>query len=507
MSFLSGSRTRRKASIFLLLLIASSVPYIDYVLEYIRSGIIKFFSTISDSDTIYYISKIANVIIRNESFGNFFNAQKSSQIFGAGDSLYLTLFGYAGKILQLNVIQTYLIVLVISGFLTLLMIHLSLSQFTIQIRVLIAFLLYILIYVPESYRIGPTQYSIWIVLFILLRFESKLLINSLQYIFCIILSFSNPLYCIFVIAFLSLQNFRNRDFIKKYDLNTLTKLAISLASFLISYLLPKNAEQMARFGLENTRSIGAKATVLSLFFLLLIAIFLWRIGFFNEILYFSLVIFLLITVLNSQIVTGRAFEMESHYSSLIQIYSIVIFLNLIKLEKIEIKTNGIVLGSCCLLIFIALVNNKVEYRLSNEKFILLQSQLTEMNKQNMPNTEFKVKFNTFEEVESISMTEVASILTNRYLSWSTNLRLSDMGNKELLRRFTCSFNQELVTTPRFFEMLDVGVFYHTFQNTRLRLNSGFDFLLTAKEKNVYVRENLIKQEYWKTAKDNYDFWC
>jgi hypothetical protein len=283
----------------------------------------KTFPYIPFQDSGYYLGQIEGFRSGMRGFGNPFYFEHANDGFGNGTSALLAFWGLTGRILNLDILQTYLFMTIITGTLTAIFVGIYFRMITGEnhLTTLISIAIVFFVCGTELGRPSPTQLGLWIVFLLLwlqvqVTDESKghrkwMILYSLALVF---LTFSNPFYALFVgiCHFLLLTKM---IYFHKFRLvaRQLFLLLISIAPFGLIYLQKFENEdaQSERFGIINSHFPGAFKLTFLLCMTICVVYFFARKKDNNWQFVLVLLISNLIT-LNSQVVTGVHYEMESH---------------------------------------------------------------------------------------------------------------------------------------------------------------------------------------------------
>jgi hypothetical protein len=447
------------------------------------------FPTIPYEDSTYYLSQIREVLDDDFKFGNplFFEYDNSSYSFG--NSTLFHFWGLIGNLFDLNLVQTYLVMVGVNSLMMVIAFSLLLSFLTSKkYSVMISTIVFIVL-LEGIGRPSPTQQllgtvTLIIFLYLKLKISSDLKTykkTATQVAFYALLTFlvtSNPLYGAFVFIF-----FLAYDLILERKISGLSYFcgSVNLVYFILNHLQTNNDEKLMalRLGIHETRIPGAIQITMSAIGVLILISYIF--GKFRTRLSNSLSISLkivaslelaFILVTNSQVLTNKAFEMESHFEELYLILSLL-FLSaaafqwnsqVMKVSSIKIDERLILLFS-----FIALIMSASNSGII-EKKVLIQNNLTKTI-QYLNGQEAVVLLKNDREY---SVSEKLILLTDSKLYWHPMIVGSIATDKEILHRFACSRSSEL-SFEDFLEF-EGEIFFHEFSNTEMKLSRASRYL-------------------------------
>jgi hypothetical protein len=468
---LANPRIKRLINSALLLLI--SILYGSFLLLPMREWIAfkvdlsKVFPTIPHQDAGYYLGQIDGFRTGMRAFGNPFYFEHSGDGFGNGTSALFAFWGYAGNLLGLDILQTYIMTTFLTGMLTAICIYFFVGTVikSKKVQLCLTLVLTFLICSTELGRPSPTQLGLWILLLLLkLQYEfymknsksnSRILFFSSLLIF---LTFSNTLYAI-VVAVVTLLCLPKKPFRASLKSSTehLLPILVGFIPFTIQYFrnLPNEDQQAARFGILNSHLPGA----VSLTFLLAVMIAIATIQVKKNKSadkQWSLVLLLAsLSTLNSQVLTGIHYEMESHYGLFVKIILMTACINACTTYRMMILC-GIISAS---LMFSSLT--KVAQTLeSTPSSNASESKLLNTILRNSKPGEVVYYRNP---VLSSSSRQMISILSSTYIYFDEAGNLARANDKELIERFSCTYfgSDDLLK-----ENLQ-SIYLHKFENSQL----------------------------------------
>lgn len=241
--------------------------------------------------------------------------------YSAGSSFYFAFWGSAGNLFNLNLLNTYTLMVFFSSAILYLITYIFIADLGIgrEISKLLAIPIYFLAFGFELGRPSPTQQTLWLAILAFSRvvklvqsfsMNNVILVNSL----IVILLLCNPIYGLAVFVFFFLSVFMHSQNKSQRILTTLpAALALLIFNLVkLESLTIEEAEQLARFGVFYSRLPGGfsfSIQLLSMAFLL--RILHKRLKLDSTILLSNLNLSILVA-LNSQVITNKNFEMQSH---------------------------------------------------------------------------------------------------------------------------------------------------------------------------------------------------
>lgn len=446
----------------------------------------KNFPIIPFQDSGYYLGQIEGFRSGLRGFGNPFYYEHKDDGFGYGSSALLAFWGYIGKILHINIIQTYLFLTVVTGILTVLTAYLFIKTFISNRLLAIATSAFTIFTICGTSlgRPSPTQLTLWIV-FLLLRVQHDLIFGFERYksrfilylLLLMFLTFSNPFYAVFVgfnHVLNGLFNLDKRDF--KQRIGHLAALLLCFIPYLIKLMTKQKFEeaQAARFGLIHSHLPGAFKISL------LILTLLFALYFFSskKDSTYRWIIILLISIfatLNSQIFTGIHYEMESHLSLLAKIIlltvAVFLFFSKAKYSIIYSVVIGILAISGNVWDYSVIFNNQVVSEPKNELHLL------KLIRGKVHPGDVLLYQNSKIPIDS---QEMISVLTSTYIYFSSAGNLSRSSDKEILKRLACGY----LTHQNSLDEAIQQAYLHRFHNERLMF-SKWDRLLNKVGLDIY----------------------
>jgi len=458
-------------------------------------------------DSIYYLGQIREVLNGNYRIGNPLIFENSQDGFSYGNSSLFYIWGSIGRILDLNLIQTYLLMIIVNSA-TLFFITYVLNNFFIDSKINIYITIFVCVFlIGPLGRPSPTQQllPVFLITVLIALKQYKLPKKSTQ-------AFSNISKITFTLAALVLA-FGNQY----YSLNlvillvTLSVLLKRVLFFHITVVLFLNASYFfytrlkfdsldediaARLGLHYTRLPGAIAITLPLIIVIL-CILVFNLLYCNPKLSLNIKLILalnlsLLFALNSQIFTGIAVEMESHYRLIWYLY-LGLILNFIcnyflaQICKINL-TQKFSITSLFLFFMIIIFSlnqfKSVKY-FQTERSEIIQSIYKEQKiKSVLIKTDSKY-FNLSDEI---------ILLTNSYLYWEPSGAFSRMSKQNIISRFACTRSKGLT----YGEFISAGVAGPTRQEINSQMKAKqykqfLDFFGIKKEKKYF--DNTLNEEY------------
>ena len=464
------------------------------------------------NDSVYYLSQIRDVLAGDLTFGNPMFYEYENASFSFGNSSLFIVWGLFGLVFGLNLIQTYLVMVGINSILLVIGFFLLSRQIAERNVAIISTLVSILVFVEGIGRPSPTQQFVALValqLFCYLRLaqitkaksgNSFFFIPFLVFAYLVLVS-GNPLYSAFFLCFTILNDlyyFRRLTWMTYYG------ISVNLIYFLVMTLNTNSLEEMMglRFGIHDTRFPGALRITISCFvFCLLAAIILIK---FKNCLSgklrknLELIIILnvsLIIVVNSQLITGRAYEMEAHFFLLFKYLNaalaVPIFYHYVFCKFMANYANLQVLRG---LFFVSLVILLVSLSASGvmKEKSLSENDLTRFMTAQAGSEEVIL----IEEDKDYQLSEAFILLTHFRLYWHPYIAGSTAENSEIVHRFACS--RESAMDFQEFSAFEDELFFHQFSNTELKLSRAkvlFPWLRKELSEFKIIKKRFLMENY------------
>ena len=407
-------------------------------------------------DSTLYLGQIREVKNGNYLIGNPFFFENSTDGLTYLNSSLFFIWGSVGKLLDINLIHTYLLMILTNSVILMVLLNIFYSIFTTsKITILISLFTSIFLIGPLG-RPSPTQQllPILILAIILILNQGQNINNNLRYnttwsklgyLCCsLILVTGSAYYSIFLFALVVIISVVLR---KLLYFHFSISIICNLAYLIWTRVKFDSLDELiaARLGLHHTRIPGALAITLPLLVILSVIIIL-HFTYFVDLpknhnlqvkikLFFSLNLALLIS-LNSQIFTGVAVEMESHYRLLWYVVLGVLFciLSTFIFNKLRNSKhyrylhtiNTIML--CILIIFLGTQFERIQLNRS-ERSILI----------NNINYDKKIKSILIKKDSKFAdLSDEIILLTDKYLYWEPSGVFSRINQKDIISRFSCT---------------------------------------------------------------------
>ena len=452
-------------------------------------------------DASYYIGQLREIIKGNYLLNNPHIFEHSQDGFSYGNSILFYFWGTLGRLLNLETLQVYLVMVSINGVLLFYSMYFIYKKYiNSRLALILALTVYFFLIGPLG-RPSPTEQLLPILLFGLstllpkitktgnepLYFQYKR--NSVDsYIFAIclvILLLGQPFYglLLFIFTILSWQMLREKNQIIFY-----TSVILSICFFVYSVLLRSQDENQygLRFGLYDSRIPGAARITLPCILIIAFLLFLLKItknrqlsnknsDFYALKVYLALVLSILVAV-NSQVITGRAIPMESHFAHVWNVFWPLFFIGIIK--------------------FIIRFNNlRITYPSYVDKLFLVVLVLTilttltkfdQISTSNSYNSELLRDIRDNKQIQTVLIKNNSPVIglavdiiyhTDAFLYWSGYVTASRASQQEILHRFACMQN----ATINFDEYInrEGDIYLNKFSNYRLQreqLNKYLKFI-------------------------------
>jgi hypothetical protein len=407
-------------------------------------------------DSTLYLGLIREVINGNYQIGNPFFFENSTDGFSYLNSSLFFMWGSVGRLLDINLVHTYLLMISINSVLLIILLNLFYSIFTgSRITILISLFTSIFLIGPLG-RPSPTQQllPILILAIILILNQNKKINNNLKYntiwpklgyLCCsLILVIGSGYYSIFLFTLVVIMSVVLKKILYFYFF---TSMMCNLTYFIWTRIKFDSSDELIaeRVGLHYTRIPGALSITLPLLLILSIILILNFTHLVNlpkdhnlqvKIkLFFSLNLALLIS-LNSQIFTGIAVEMESHYKLVWYVVLGVFFcipttfisnkLKNSKHNKYLHIINTFML--CIIIVFLGTRFEKIQLNSSERSILINNIQYDKSIKSVLIKKDSKFA----------DLSDEIILLTDKYLYWEPNGVFSRINQNDIISRFSCT---------------------------------------------------------------------
>ena len=408
------------------------------------------------SDTSFYLLQIKFLIDNEGNYRNPYFYEHSDSVMSISDSYFIWVWSAFARLLSLDAIQVYILLMFITGLVTYLVIYTIFNGLKLTFaksNLISAITTFWLLPIVAMGRPSPTQTTLWIVLLCVFRLSKHVSMRNsvfpwdIVFILSILFLF-NGIYALYICTFAFLLAIFYPDFRKKYiyfifPTSLLGAYYTTLTKFVTSI---ESKDLRNRLGFLDTHLPGSlRLTILTV----LIGSLLVIINNFNDnVKIYSIAIFALPIAANQNVLSGKWWQPEAHYwflmIVLIAVGSYVLFcyfLEKIRISKLYFYSKSLFV----LILFFGLLQvfhnandlkNQTEKgsRLNNEKFTILQ-QLKYSGIKNQVVLESS-------ETGSVNLPEEVLLLTDTFLYWNSLGGLYESTNTEILERFACTINKE-----------------------------------------------------------------
>lgn len=403
-------------------------------------------------DSPLYLFQLKRFLEGIYSFGDGAILEKANSGYSAGSSFIFAFWGTLGNLLNINLVNTYTLMVFISSallfFVTyLFLMDLGLGKISAQV---LGVAIYVLAFGYELGRPSPTQQTLWMAILAFSRiikltsefsFGNVFLSNSLLFI----LLLCNPVYSLPVFAFyflsviaLPLNKFQKLFYVLPA---TLTLLGFNLLN--LGSLTPEQTDQLERFGVFHSRLPGAFNSSVQLLVMATLFRYLPK-GYLGKsrILLFNLNVSML-AALNSQVLTNTNFEMQSHLGHLVRftILASLFFLatEFLKILIVRLRLNlnyssSTVFKASLLLLVCILATPPSTAQLSSEKNSSFRHLISKLAQKEYMGKVFVVP------IENMSLDVISYLALNSgiKLYWYPEAVYSVISDRELFERFACT---------------------------------------------------------------------
>jgi len=405
-------------------------------------------------DSTLYLGQIREVINGNYLIGNPFIFENSTEGFTYLNSSLFFIWGTVGRLLNINLIHTYLLMVSINSLILIILLNFFYRLFMgNKIAILISLFTSIFLIGPLG-RPSPTEqlFPILILAIVLILNQSKKTDNELKnnkiwpklaFLFCsLILATGNGYYSLLIFTLVVIMSV---IFKKVQYFYLTTSIICNLFYFGWTRINFDSLDELiaARLGLHYTRIPGALFITLPLLLTLILTLIF--IHFFNfpknhnfqvkTKLFFGLNLALLIS-LNSQIFTGIAVEMESHYRIVwYVILGLILYIPTTFIFKFarDFKYYKYLdtLSVCTLFILIIFLGNqfeKIQLNTSERSFLISNIKYDRDIKSILIKKDSKFA----------DLNDEIILLTDKYLYWDPAGALSRINQSDIISRFACT---------------------------------------------------------------------
>ena len=466
-------------------------------------------------DASYYIGQLREIIKGNYSLNNPHILEHSQDGFSYGNSILFYFWGTLGRLLNLETLQVYLIMVSINGILLFYSIYFIYKKYiTSTLALILALGAYSFLIGPLG-RPSPTEQLLPILLFgvgtllpTITKNDNKSFYfasirkNLDTYIFVVcsvILLFGHPFYglLLFTCSMLSWQILKGKNQIVFYS-----SITLNVCFFAYTVLLAPLDENKygLRFGLYDSRLPGAASITLPSILISVLLLFLLTISKSRKFIsktnqryelkvYLTLVLSILVAV-NSQVITGRAIPMASHFAHVWNVFWPLFSLGIIK--------------------FIIRFNNlRTTYPRHIDKIsllVLILSIVTTVTKfdqvstYNSYNSDLLRDIRDDKKISTVLIKNNSSVFslgddviyhTDAFLYWSSYVSASRASQQEILHRFAC-MNNSTISFDTYIDR-EGEIYLNKFSNYRLQreqINKYLNFIGVSVKPFVY-RNQLI----------------
>ncbi len=462
---------------FALFLCANLFAFFQFILhfDWIRwNNLISTpYPIVRSADSRTYLGKVKEVILDNNASVILANTENVAN--SGGTSYILWFWGKIGNVLSFNVFQVYLVMTFFTAFLTFLSLYYLISRVVEPKLLSIVAALVIAFVVIQNNLDRPslTQLSIWIIFLyvgaVIDYFSANKLLKLLIIFSTFLLTiFSNPFYSIFSCIFLFLMAVYNKD---KLDL-IFKLISILIAFICLVYFIeiqassPEILQMQMRNGVLFDRYPSAiNLTLVCLFPIALLV--LLRILNLPRMRNSSFVICSMLSLLisiNSNLITGKVFEMESHYRLLAHIL-VGVSLTLILIENFSFILLRFMILSILLFNGFSFLNNFTTDKDSD--FIpWTKSEISLFDELKRPNYKDVVVLGS-SDLKNPDLLSYIPLYTDSKVYWNELIFNEKITDTEILSRFACTIPKGY-SFDRFQSEDYPRIFAHKFINAEYR---------------------------------------
>jgi len=453
-------------------------------------------------DSTYYLGQIREVLNGNYSLGNPLLFEHSQDGFSYGNSSLFYIWGTIGNVLNLELIQIYLLMIAVNSFFLIIILTQFYRIFLNNNFPIVLSLIVATVFVGPLGRPSPTQQLLPILLLaitIVLGRKTNLL-NKVSFTLCaVILVLGNQYYSLLLIIWM----FFMKIMLKNVSIFYLSVVFLfNSAYFAWTRLIFDSSDDLiaAQLGIHYSRIPGAigitAPTAVIIFFLFVLYLNKGRIQYqikpstIRGLKIFYTLIFSLLISVNSQIFTGITAEMESHFRIIWEIFLSISVLGLYSIfksftsfkPKIYFSIKFIFLS---ILVFM-LVQFHAQFRTIEFENTYRSNVIKQINSDPRINVVVVKNDSQFFDAQ-----DQIIIQTDAYLYWHSGGKFSKISKPEILSRFACIHSGKL--TYREFLKAEVPVFDRRTINANMKNEKLKKFLsfLRIKTNEATISNNLI----------------
>jgi len=466
-------------------------------------------------DASYYIGQLREIIKGNYLLNNPHILEHSQEGFSYGNSILFYFWGTLGRVLNLETLQVYLIMISINGVLLFYSMYFIYKKYISSGLALILALSGYFFLIGPLGRPSPTEQLLPILLFGISALLPKITKNGNKslyfsytrknadsYIFVVctlILLLGHPFYglLLFICTILSWIILKEKNQIIFYS-----SITLNICFFAYSVLLvPLDENEYGlRFGLYDSRFPGAARITLPSVLISVFLLFLLKTSKSRQFssktnqryalkVYLTLVLSILFAV-NSQVITGRAIPMESHFAHVWDVFwplfSIGIVKFIIRFNNLRI-TYPRHLDKISLVVLILLI-------------VTSATKFDQISTYNSNNSDLLKDIRDNKQIQTVLIKNNSPMIglavdiiyhTDAFLYWSGYVSASRASQQEILHRFACMQN----STISFDEYIhrEADIYFNKFSNYRLQREQLIKYLnfIGVSVKPFFYRTQLI----------------
>lgn len=463
-------------------------------------------------DAIYYLGQIREVINRNYSIGNPFLFEHSQDGFSYGNSSLFLIWGIIGDLLNFNVIQTYLIMIIINSMILIVFLTLLYKNFSNFKVACLASLVTCALLIGPLGRPSPTEQLLPILLLAIIlilpnRHGTKIQhpinrnFKNLLFLFCaIILVTGNQFYSLFLLTLVTIVSFAH---IKARLFQILVVMSLNLTYFLWTKIGDSSSEELiaTRLGLHYTRVPGALDITIPVASFLFVTLYFYlnqstkflevKNSVRSRIKVFVFLNLALLISVNSQVITGMALEMESHFRLIWLTYIALYMLFFIEILQIKMKN---------LFLFLKNLEKLGSFAICT-LIILLISQFKPIPLVYSDRTKFIQYIQNDSQIKSVliktdspfyNFRDQVILLTKAFLYWEPNGKFSTISEADIVSRFSCT-QSKVLTFAEYSESELVSLSRQVI-NSNLKQKQINDFLSIFRVPKKPLRQKFISNE-------------
>ena len=450
------------------------------------------------------------------------------------DSYFIWLWSLIARIINLDAIQIYLLLTIVTGIATYLVTYQcfkSLKMNSLKTRIVTVFTIFYLLPTSTMGRPSPTQTTIWMVLLCILKISSLISNPSKKHLRLTLLLITslflfNGIYATYIAVFATLVFFNFKNFRNNYLKYFLPLFLVGTIFTIVTKLSDEAGmnDLRSRLGFLNTHLPGAlKLTIAAT----TIGLLTYKYHKDNEhIKVVALSILALPVAANQNVITGKWWEPEAHlWCLMIILISLGIFSNIDRAlnrnRLMSAKSNKILTNVIILLCFLGIFRSAIAVQSirdytqqgvteNNKKYEIIKK-IKEVSKENQVLLQKQNPRNWELPAETLLLNDIK-------FYWDPIASLYEVRTKDLLKRFACTLPKSEFSKQDFIEQ-SRQIYVYQFLNPEMYLkkwnkvndyigtptyflseeekvlNKAYDFVISYKELRCQMQKFEYKIDY------------